>query len=270
MFNVGLLKWVNLCLLSILLYTWLCSKDFTSQEKSPDLKFRNIHLETDLQDVEIMAKEGYMQLGGAWEMVMTHLNPITRDGFSIKPNSLSFKPKSGEVIFHDLNFQDKIEINQIVMGPSILNINFVNIEATYRYMGNNAIKWNGWRINRLESRDALALWPKIMDVLNETGHDIREETKKVNSVGQLNEKKAIKYLIKAKSLSVHQSLIHFRISLKNIEIETQQGLVKAPTARLKVGDEVLVLSHATLERKGELRNFERLLFNYKTGKLEGK
>ena len=259
----------NLCLVCLFIVMWVTEKEEPILTNIPDLKFSKVHLTPGIKELNIYAEKGSMTLKEEWEINLTQLKPFESNGHSMSPASLSFLPKSGELILNEIQFEDRVKINQVVMGPSVLNISFKGLEAKYSFNENDSIAWSGWQVDRLESRDALKLWPIIMKYTQGDKLDSAKGIKLDQDEG-LNRSEKRAYAFRAKSLSIHQSMIHVRIALEEIVLETKHGLVKAPIARLNANDSLVTMKRATVEADGQIESMDRLVFNFKTGSLETK
>lgn len=253
----------------MILFLMLWKTEENKSSFQSQLSFEEIELKTLKENpFKMSAGRAEMRLDKNWEMSLYDLAPFSSGDFSVQPEELLFIPKNGTVILKHFDVPNLIEIQEVVIDPATSNVSFHHLQADYFFAEKDRLHWDNWKMEKLKSRDLLQHWSRLMSFFQDQKH--REGHQKVvqNIEKELNRKgddsKSLNYHVDIGELSLHQSILHFRIGLKGIRIETPQGVLESSTGRLKLSPLVLTTAAATLNQN---KNFKRALFDLKTGEL---
>lgn len=258
---------LQLVLLGLLSLLWI-QPEKQAEVRAP-ISFENVELRTQQNNPFLLkAARARMSLHQNWQMSLYEIEPFASGNFVARPEELLFIPQNGQVILKRFDIPGLIEIDEIVIDPKINNISFYNLQAEYRYVDESRLHWENWKVGRLKSRDLLQHWSRLMTFFQNQKQDLVKEkfSHRNNPKSQTEtvEHKRINYRVKLGELSLHQSILHFRIGAKEIKIETPEGVLESASGRLKLDPFVLTTASATLNQK---RSIKRATFYLKTGEL---
>jgi hypothetical protein len=254
-------------LILILLLIKLWSRPINQFDVKPHLSFQKIELQTQTANpFKLMAASAEMNLNQEWEMSLRDIQPFFSGDFSVQPEEILFIPKSGRVILKRFDIPNLIDIDEVIIDPATNNVSFYDLRVDYLFSRADQLHWENWELGRLKSRDLLQHWSRLMTFFQDQKNEVVDSALLVKAEPHQEIGRKTKYYrVQLGELSLHQSILHFRIGAKDIKIETPDGLLESASGRLKLNPLVLTTAAATLNQS---RKIKRASFDLKTGELK--
>jgi len=217
---------------------------------------------------ELEAEHAKMNFEGDWEMRLTQIKPLSIGDYFLAPQEIIFNPKNGLISLNSLQFGERLNIDALVLDPALANVRLENITGCYSIVALDHLVWSHWDIKTMYSRDLLTYLPNLSNFLSKFPATELNETPE--SKGALLQKTATlqNYQFTANTIDIHYTILHFRIGLTGVTLETLKGTFKSPRARLNLDAQELTLYDGTLSHGPATIPFERVRFNLKSGALE--